>query len=219
MSLFVVGTPIGHPEDLTMRALQTLKEVDIIIGEERREVFRLLKKHQIEGKQVELLNEHTRDRDLEVLVEFCRERKVALVSDCGTPGFCDPGAQLVHLCRARKIEVVGVPGPSSLMTFLSICGVRLDQFIFEGFLPQKREERARCLRNLVKEKRAVILMDTPYRLGSLLRELAVLMPKREAVVGLDLTSENEQVESGTLKEISERFQDQKREFLLLLQAL
>src|SRR5438045_691923 len=115
MSLFVVATPIGNYADLSLHAIDVLKSCDLVIGEEKREVELLLKRAGAFPKSYELLNEHSRPADVEKLVLECAHKTVALVSDCGTPGFCDPGADLVHLCRKKGISIKALPGPSSLM--------------------------------------------------------------------------------------------------------
>ncbi|MGE0764469.1 MAG: SAM-dependent methyltransferase [Bdellovibrionales bacterium] len=216
MALYVVATPIGNQEDLSPRAKQILGACHVVIGEEFREASTLLKRHDIVGKTLEQLNEHSTPADLKLLVELCRNQDVALISDCGTPSFCDPGADLVAACRAQNIRVVSVPGVSSLMAFLSLCGQRLDEFYFRGFLPANREARASAIKELKGEMRPIILMDTPYRLGRLLEELAEKMPERLATIGMDLTSEKEAVKVAPLAQLAKIFAETKAEFLLLL---
>ena len=215
MPLYVVATPIGNQEDLSPRAIKTLSDCNVIIGEEFREASTLLKHHGLTGKTLEQLNEHSSPEDLKPLVEMCRIQNVALISDCGTPGFCDPGAELVAACRSQGIKIIAVPGVSSLTTFLSLCGQRLNEFYFRGFLPANRDARASALKLLKNDSRAVILMDTPYRLSRLLQELAALMPERQATLGMNFTSDNEAVRVNTLKNLANDFTDCKAEFLLL----
>jgi 16S rRNA (cytidine1402-2'-O)-methyltransferase len=216
MSLKLVAVPIGHPGDITLRAIETLKEAEIVIGEERKEVSKLLKFLGITGKIMELLNEHSKDDDVNDLLEMCREKKVALVSDCGTPGFCDPGARLVALCRKNNIPVSPVPGASSLMCLLSMCGENMREFLFRGFLPAEREARGVALRELERERRPIILMDTPYRLSRLLSELAEKWPNRRALLGCDFTQETELIIEAPLAVIRDRIGDKKAEFILAL---
>lgn len=216
MGLELVATPIGDPGDITLRAIEALKAASIVVGEERKEVSKLLKRLGIEGKRMELLNEHSRDEDVKELADFCAKERVALVTDCGTPGFCDPGARLVALCRKRGIPVRSLPGASSLMVILSLSGRDLRQFVFRGFLPAEREERARALTELEREKRPIVLMDTPYRLGRLLQELAAKWPKRQALLGLDFTLPTEDVWEGELSALSARAKDRKAEFMLVV---
>src|SRR5690606_7703502 len=116
MSLNVVATPIGPLDDITLRALQCLKDADLVIGEERKVTLQRLKHWGLLPKPIRLLNEHTEPDEVEELADLCRTQNVALISDCGTPGFCDPGADLVRLCREKKIEIRALPGASSLLS-------------------------------------------------------------------------------------------------------
>ncbi len=214
--LFVIATPIGHPKDITVRALETLKKSDLVVGEEDRELSKFLKMNGLLDKPTKLLNEHSTRQDLEEVLNLCRQKNVALISDCGTPGFCDPGADLVQLCYKNSIPVTGLPGPSSLMTALSVSGMRLNQFLFVGFLPQKTEERQKLLKQVAKEPHAQVIMDTPYRLSKLLSELNELMPKRHAFLALDLTQQTERLLPGPIAELNAKVRDLKAEFVLIL---
>ena len=165
MPLYVVATPIGNPEDISSRAKSILDSAGIIIGEEAKPTRKLLKSAGASpSKPIELLNEHSDSARIKELGELCKSNEVVLVSDCGTPGFCDPGAELVDHCHKHSIPVLSCPGPSSLMAFLSVSGHRFDQFFFQGFLPANTEERRKRLSNLKKCTDSIVLMDTPYRL-------------------------------------------------------
>lgn len=216
MSLELVATPIGDTGDLTLRAIEVLKAADVVIGEERKEVSKLLRSLGLEGKRMELLNEHTRDNELAELVALCRSSRVALVTDCGTPGFCDPGARLVSLCRAEGLSSRPVPGASSLMCLLSVSGSDMRSFLFRGFLPAEREERAAALSELAREKRPVVLMDTPYRLGRLLAELAERFPMRRVLLGMDFTQASETVIEALARDLPKLVGERKAEFILAL---
>ncbi|MEK6555247.1 MAG: SAM-dependent methyltransferase, partial [Bdellovibrionota bacterium] len=198
-------TPLGHYGDITIRGKELLASCDFVIGEEFRPTSTLLKKIGLEQKEIYELNEHTRDKDLIELVELCRQHKVAFVSDCGTPNFCDPGFQLIARLRREKIPVQALPGPSSLALIISLSSEKIESFVFVGFLPAEREKRSARLKNLATEKRSIVLMETPYRIGKLLAELAEVMPSRRALLGLDLTLETEQVEEASIKKLSEMF--------------
>lgn len=216
MSLYVVATPIGHPKDISLRALEILKEAELVIGEERKVCARFLKSLELLPKEIELLNEHSDQQDLEFLFQQCQHKKVALISDCGTPGFCDPGANLIQLCRKKQIDVHTLPGASSLMVFLSGVGQRLDQFYFRGFLPAKTEVRESEWKKLKNSKIPVIIMDTPYRLSKTLAECAQYLPHSYCYLGAELTKENEIFVEGSPKKLSQKFLGQKKEFLLLI---
>ncbi len=214
--LYIVSTPIGNIQDISERALACIKSSDLIIGEERKVTTSFLKKYKLTGRPIELLNEHSDKSDLEFLLDQCKNQVVSLISDCGTPGFCDPGADLVYLCRQNDIQVVPVPGASSLMTFLSVCGHRLDQFYFRGFLPANNEKREVELKALQKESRAVIIMDTPYRLEKTLGDMKKYFPKKVCIIGYKLTQEEEQIIEGYPDELAQLFLGHKGEFILLI---
>lgn len=201
MALFVVATPIGNDKDFTLRALEVLKHAELVVGEELKALRPILKAAGVMAPALEQLNEHSTAADIEFLVGECRTKAVALVSDCGTPGFCDPGAELVAACRRAGVPVSGVPGPSSLMALLSVAGVRVDQFVFAGFLPAKSEERERVLSQLAKDKRPLILLETPYRCAKWVDDLGRHFGLRPCVLGLNLTQTTERVIAARANEL------------------
>ena len=213
--LTIVSTPIGNEKDITLRALEVLKSADIVIGEEHRPTSTLLKKLGIEKKEIYLLNEHSKKDDLYELLDFCRDKNVALVSDCGTPGFSDPGADLIRICRQKNISVTTAPGASSLMALISLSSQKLTEFVFLGFLPADKNSRDQVLLKLKGETRPWIVMDTPYRLKPLLEQLAEHFPKDRALLGLNLTQENEAAIEGTFPELLAKCPYEKAEFILL----
>lgn len=219
MSLYVIATPIGNNDDMGLRALNILREVEVIITEERKEGSKLLRYHGISGVPLEVLNEHTDREDINRLLEICRTKSTALVSDAGTPGFCDPGAELVSRCRKAGVKIQSIPGPSSLMSLLSICGYRLDQFLFRGFISAKTEERISQLSELKNVKIPVVLMDTPYRLKKILGELAVSHPENLILLGLNLSRSDEVFLEGNAKKILSLLKVDKAEFILILLPL
>ncbi len=220
MSLYVIATPIGNPQDLSFRAHSILSQADLIIGEEPKVLRRRLKEWGLPLKPMECLNEHSRQGDLSELAELCLSHStVALVSDCGTPGFCDPGAELVALCRKKGVRVRSLPGPSSLMAFLSLCGHRLDQFVFRGFLPAETQARKQALNELRNLNLPIVLMDTPYRLKKTLQEIHQVWPQRKLTMGLDLSREEELILEGRASQILDSLPRDKIEFVLLLHKI
>lgn len=204
MPLFVVATPIGNPQDFSARALEALRAADLVIGEETKVLRQILKAAGVQARAIDQLNEHSTAQDIAHFVNECRDKNVALVSDCGTPGFCDPGAELVQACAQEEVAVTAVPGASSLMCLLSLCGVRLERFFFYGFLPAKTEERLRELKNLARSPHAVVIMETPYRAQKLKEDLSSHFADWHCVLGLNLTQENERIWRGparTLKTV------------------
>lgn len=221
MSLTLVATPIGNDKDISLHALEILKNSEIIILEEFKESSRILRSHKInEEKKIryEQLNEHSSDEDISRLAELCEKHHVALITDCGTPGFCDPGALLVAKCRQKKISIKTLPGASSLMGLLSLSSQRIDQFIFRGFIPADNEERDKAWKNLALEKNAFVIMDTPYRFQKMLQEIKEHLPARKILLTLNLTQESEQILEGTADYILKQNLPNKAEFMILIYA-
>lgn len=214
--LFVVATPIGDNNEISIRALDILRECELVICESTKEASKLLRSHGISGKTYEVLDEHSTPEDKQALVPLCADKKVALVSDCGTPGFCDPGADLVRLCRQKNIPVRSVLGPSALMGLLSLSGQRLDEFVFRGFLPAETEARGKACRELTKEKRAIILMDTPYRMKKTLTDMKEHFSDRRFLLVTNLSQEDECQLEGTIDKLISGLPYEKAEFMLLI---
>lgn len=214
--LYLVATPIGDFNEISLRALDILRETEVIICESTKEASKLLRSHGITGKKFEVLDEHSTAEDKTALAALCAEKTVALVTDCGTPGFADPGADLVRLCRKKNLLVKSVLGPSSLMGLLSLSGQRLDQFVFRGFLPAETESRAIALRELTKEKRAIVIMDTPYRLKKTLNDMKEHFSNRQFLITYNLSQEDELTLEGTIESIINKNAFEKAEFMLLI---
>nr|BFD64050.1 16S rRNA (cytidine(1402)-2'-O)-methyltransferase [Bdellovibrio sp. HM001] len=214
--LYVVATPIGDVSEISLRALEVLKNCDVVICESTKEASKLLRAHGISGKTYEVLDEHSTPEDKAALVPLCADKNVALVSDCGTPGFCDPGADLVRLCRQKNVPVKSVLGASALMGLLSLSGQRVDEFVFRGFLPAENEARARALKELTKEKRAIIVMDTPYRLKKTLNDMKDHFSQRRFLLTMNLSQEEEVVLEGSIDKLIAGLRADKAEFMLLI---
>ncbi|UXR64516.1 16S rRNA (cytidine(1402)-2'-O)-methyltransferase [Bdellovibrio bacteriovorus] len=214
--LYVVATPIGDVSEISLRALEILKNCDVVICESTKEASKLLRAHGISGKTYEVLDEHSTPDDKMALVPLCAEKNVALVSDCGTPGFCDPGADLVRLCRQKNVPVKSVLGASALMGLLSLSGQRIDEFVFRGFLPAENEARARALKELTREKRAIIVMDTPYRLKKTLNDMKDHFFQRRFLLTMNLSQEEEVVLEGSIDKLIAGLRADKAEFMLLI---
>lgn len=216
--LYVVATPIGDISEISARAIEVLRSTELIICESTKEASKLLRAHGIAGKTYELLNEHSTSEDVKRLGELCATQDAVLVSDCGTPGFCDPGAHLVKACRQKKIPVKSVLGPSALMGLLSLSSERIDQFVFRGFLPAETEARRKALQELQREKRPIVLMDTPYRLKKTLGDLNEFFPKRRLLLALNLSQPEEVLLEGTPSAIGGQLTSEKAEFMMLIYA-
>ncbi len=220
-TLYLVSTPIGNYDDITLRALNVLKSVDFIICEEVKTGNRLMKYYGFD-KPLEALNEHNEARDAEVTVDRIRAgADAALISDAGTPVFADPGAKLVHAALKKGVKVVPVPGASSILSALVVSDFNINSFHYAGFLPRKRDERVRALNRLAALQCVCVIMEAPYRFKPLIEDcLASFGRNRRAVVAVDMTMPAEQVIRGTLGDISKKFDEApfKAEFVMILDA-
>jgi 16S rRNA (cytidine1402-2'-O)-methyltransferase len=216
--LFIVATPIGNYGDITLRALDILKNVNAVACEEYRLGSTLLKKLGIEQKNLIILNEHNESEGTENAIQaLLSGQSIALISDCGTPAFADPGTSLVKRCVEFGIPVTAIPGASSLMAAISLSPLPLDEFYFTGFLPRGESERREKLAFLRTIRIPIILMDTPYRLGKLLSEVKVNFGKNRLItLAIDLTLPVECLFHGPISEISQNVKDRKGEFILIL---
>jgi 16S rRNA (cytidine1402-2'-O)-methyltransferase len=219
--LYLVATPIGNYDDITFRAIKVLKEADVVVCEERSEGLRLLRQYGIE-KPIETLNEHNESAAASIILELLKDDKsIALISDAGTPVFSDPGRILVDKAIHHHIKIVPIPGASSLLPAIIVSGFSIKEFVFVGFLSPKRERRLTELRELRRERRTVILMDTPYRLVQLLRDMAeVFGDTRRVCVAFDLTLSTEDIFHGTAPTLYQKFlkEEKKGEFVVVLEG-
>ncbi|RLC56100.1 MAG: 16S rRNA (cytidine(1402)-2'-O)-methyltransferase [Candidatus Cloacimonadota bacterium] len=219
--LYVVATHIGNPDDITLRALKVLKEVDFVICEEFKVGSRLLKGYDIK-KPLELLNEHNETEQTQVILNrlVMNGETAAIISDAGTPLFADPGNSLVWQCHQNGIDVVPIPGASSIMAALMVSGLKLDQFLYYGFLPANKDERKRSIKRLPNNY-DLIFLETPYRLKQLLGDLKkILGPNRQAIIAYKLTQLNEKIFWGSLQELSVMIQElPKGEFVFILRKI
>lgn len=200
--LYLIATPIGNHGDITYRALEILKQVDLVVAEEFREGKKLVRHYGID-KPLENLNEHNEESKTDELLGMLLDGKnIGLISDSGTPVFSDPGRNLVNKCITKKIKVIPLPGASSLMPALIVSGFNIDKFLFYGWLSPKNEQRKKELRLLQKEFRTIVLMDTPYRLMSLLKDLKdIFKDSRRMCVAYNITMEDERIYYGTATEL------------------
>jgi 16S rRNA (cytidine1402-2'-O)-methyltransferase len=217
--LYLVSTPIGNYDDITLRALKVLKQADFIICEEFKEARRLLSHYQIE-KELVSLNEHNEeDAAGEILLKISDGKSAALISDAGTPLFSDPGHLLVEMCISQNIDVVPVPGANSLLPALIGSGFNFEKFYYYGWLSPKKEERRKELLRLKGIKEVIVILDTPYRLKSLLQDIEKVLGKNiNTVLAFDLTMKTEKFFRGTSEEVLHEVQkiNLKGEFVLII---
>src|ERR671914_2368860 len=201
MPLVVIPTPIGNLEDVTLRALRCLREVDLIACEDTRRTGRLLKHYDIQ-KDLLAYHEHNEERLAPELSERARVQRVALVSDAGTPLVSDPGYRLVSACIEAGVAVEVLPGPSAPISALVASGLPADTVVFLGFPPRRGKERAELLARILEERSTFVLFESPHRLGKTLEELPAEAP---VAVCRELTKLHEEVFRGTAGEASRRF--------------
>ena len=217
-TLYIVATPIGNPLDITLRAIEILKNADAVICEDQREGSKLAKSIGIEIKEWIEVNEHNESDSGDFIQEkLLTGTTLALISDCGTPVFSDPGAKIIERALSVGAKVIPIPGASSLMAALSILETPLPKFYFAGFLPRQPNERASMLEYLRKMHVPIILMDTPYRLDAILKDsLKAFGSGKNVVLACNLTLPNETIYRGNLGEISKQAGGKKAEFILII---
>lgn len=191
--LFVVATPIGHLEDITLRAIRTLREVDLIAAEDTRHTRKLLTRHKISRPLISFFEHNKEKQTPQLLKKLLSGLSIALVTDAGTPGISDPGYYLITRALAQSIPVVPVPGPSAAIAALSVSGLPSDSFVFVGFVPRKPGKRRAFLEALQFEPRTLIFYESPRRLADLVDAMHELFGDRQAVLARELTKVHEQV--------------------------
>lgn len=207
-TLYVVGTPIGNLEDVSLRALRVLKEVDVILCEDTRVTKKLMTRHGI-GTPTISYHTHSGLSKLERIFELLEQGKnLALVSDAGTPGISDPGSLLVQKVRERlgeSVSIIAIPGPSALTAAISVSGLPSSDFLFLGFLPHKKG-RETLFKEIAASKRTVVFYESPHRIKKTLERLTeILAPGREVVIARELTKMYEEVVHGDAKEVRQYF--------------
>jgi 16S rRNA (cytidine1402-2'-O)-methyltransferase len=202
--LYLVATPIGNLEDVTLRALRVLREVDVVAAEDTRRVRALLDRHGIRNRVVSYHEHNERARVGELLALLRSGGSVALVSDAGTPVLSDPGYELVRACVDEGIPVVPVPGPSAVTAALVASGLPTDRFLFAGFPPRRRQARRRFLADLARLPATLVLFESPRRLSACLLDLQEVAGNRRVAVCRELTKRHEEVLRGTVQEVLAR---------------
>jgi 16S rRNA (cytidine1402-2'-O)-methyltransferase len=199
--LYVVATPIGNLEDISLRALRILKEADVIACEDTRQTLKLLSHFDISKRLVSYHEHNEITRAAEIVIELEQGAKVALVSDAGTPAISDPGHRLVSLCLRHGIHVVPVPGASAFVAALAASGMPIEQFVFVGFVPARPTERRKALRGLASDTRTLALYEAPHRLLDTLEDVLEILGNRPAVVAREVTKVYEEFQRGHIEDL------------------
>lgn len=208
-TLYLVATPIGNLEDITLRALRTLKECDVIAAEDTRHTGRLLQHFGITKPLLSYFKFNEARRSEQIMARLAAGQKVALVTDAGTPGISDPGARVVSAALAAGFKVEAVPGPCALIAALAASGLPTDEFHFAGFLPHKSAQRRRQLERLQHCQGTLVLYESPYRIEKLLQELADVLGHRPVVLARELTKRFEEFQRGSAPELLLRLHERK----------
>ncbi len=216
-ALYVVATPIGNLEDISLRAVRVLNQVKLIAAEDTRSTRRLLNKYNIKTPLTSY-HEHNKRVKLGYLVERLKEEDVALVSEAGMPGLSDPGYELIAAAIEHNIPIVPIPGPSAVLTALVVSGLPTSQFSYVGFLPRRKGERRRLLKSLADESRTLVAFEAPHRLRETLEDALEILGDRRAAVCRELTKLYEEVFRGKLSQALEHFAQPKGEVTLVIEG-
>lgn len=219
--LYLCATPIGNLEDITLRCIRILGEVDLIAAEDTRQTVKLLKRYEIH-KLLISYHEHNKYEKGEELVELLKSGKnIALVSDAGMPAISDPGEELVKLCIENDIEIVPIPGPSASLTALIVSGLPTVRFCFEGFLPINKKEKRERLKKLSAETRTMIIYEAPHRLLETLKDIREQLGERKISVSREITKKFEETVRAGISEVIDIFNERtvKGEFVLIIEGI
>ena len=216
--LYIVATPIGNLEDITLRAINTLRDVDIIAAEDTRHTLKLLNHFEI-SKPLISYHRHNEDTKTEVLIkELISGKDIALVSDAGTPGICDPGEEIIKECIEQDIEVIPIPGACAMINALICSGISTKEFIFIGFLPLNKKLRKEKLEEIQKANKTLILYEAPHKLESTLKDLKSILEDRKIVLAREITKIHEEFIRGDIEFLIEKSKEIKGEIVLIIEA-
>jgi len=215
--LYIVATPIGNLEDVSLRALRILNEVALIAAEDTRKTRRLLAAYGIKTRLTSY-HEHNKEAKLSYLLDRLEREDMALVSEAGMPGISDPGYELVVAAAQNGISIVPIPGPSVLVTALAISGLATDRFVYIGFLPRRKGQRRRLLEQIAAEEWTIVAFEAPHRLVAALNDIIDVVGDRRIAVCRELTKIHEEVFRGTVSAAVEYFREPRGEFTLVIEG-
>ncbi len=216
-ALYVIATPIGNLEDISLRGLRLLKEVSLIAAEDTRTTRHLLNTYDIKTPLTSY-HEHSRRAKLDYLLGHLDREDLALVSEAGMPGLSDPGYDLVVAAIERGISVVPIPGASAVITALAVSGLPTDQFVYVGFLPRRKGQRQRILSSIVEDPRTIAAFETPHRLIEALIDIEEILGNRRISVCRELTKVHEEIFRGRVSQAREYFVEPRGEFTLIIEG-
>lgn len=215
--LYLVATPIGNLEDITLRAIKILKEVDIIVAEDTRKTLKLLNHLEIQKHMISYHRHSKNERVLEIIEEMKNGKNIALVSDAGTPVISDPGEEIVKFAIKEEIEIVPIPGACALITAIIASGIDSKEFSFLGFLPMDKKLRKNKLKQIENIQNTTILYEAPHKLKNTLNDLEEILGERKIVLAKELTKIHEEFLRGTAKEVLQKLEEPKGEFVIVIE--
>ena len=215
--LYIVATPIGNLEDITLRALKILKEIDLIAAEDTRQTLKLLNYYDIH-KPLISYHRHNEDVKSDVLIEKLKQcNNIALVSDAGTPGICDPGEEIIRKAIENKIEVIPIPGACAMINALVASGIDTKEFIFLGFLPLNKKLRLQKLNEIENSDKTIILYEAPHKMEQTLKDLKQILNNRRIVLAREITKIHEEFIRKDINELIENIENIKGEMILIIE--
>lgn len=218
--LYLVATPIGNLEDITLRALKTLKEVDLIAAEDTRQALKLLNHFEIKKPLVSYYEHNKKSKGNYLINEMLAGKSIALVSDAGTPGISDPGEDIVKLCIENEINVIPVPGAVAAVSGLIVSGLPTGRFVFEGFLPMNKRQRKERIQEIKDETRTMVFYEAPHKLVYTLKDLYETLGNRNIVLARELTKKFEEIIRCTFSEAIEKYDKEppRGEYVLIVEG-
>ncbi len=216
-ALYVIATPIGNLEDISLRALRLLREVKLIAAEDTRTTRRLLTAYDIKTPLTSY-HEHSKRAKLDYILDYLEKEDLALVSEAGMPGLSDPGYELIVAAIGRGISVVPIPGASAVITALVVSGLPTDQFVYVGFLPRRKGQRQRLLNSIAEERRTIVAFETRHRLTEVFNEIEEILGDRRLCVCRELTKVYEEIFRGRVSQAREHFAEPRGEFSLVIEG-
>lgn len=216
-TLYIVATPIGNLEDISLRALRILREVTLIAAEDTRRTKQLLSAYDIKTPMTSY-HEHNKRTKLDYILNCLEKGDMALVSNAGMPGISDPGYELIVAANQRGIPIVPIPGPSTVITALAASGLPTEKFIYLGFLPRKTNDRRRLLESSAYEYGTIVVLESPHRLMRALNDILLVLGDRKIAVCRELTKVHEEIFRGTVSQAMEHFTEPRGEFTLIIEG-
>lgn len=215
--LYLVATPIGNLDDITLRAIRILQEVDMIVAEDTRQTLKLLNRLDIQKHLTSYHRHSTEEKGKEIIHGLKSGKNIAFVSDAGTPVISDPGEEIVKLALEENIKIIPIPGPCALVAALIASGIDATEFIFIGFLPLNKKTRIEKLEEIESANKTIILYEAPHKLKATLEDLSEVTKNRKIVLARELTKIHEEFITGTAKELLEKMQYIKGEFVIIIE--